>query len=411
VLVILLYTHSGTGGEAGVGIGIRTSSNITLVNPQVSNCWGDGIYIGQASGSGYCKNIVITGGTLKKNRRDGISIIAVDGLLIDNLYSGYNDATLPMAGINFEPNNSGCQINNVRVNNPRTERNGASGIQISNKLLVGGSNKTSNITVTNHTDIGSPRYAFKLMANPTSSGKLYGTTNIVNPTWSKTGTGTPLYLSTNQSNYKTVVSSPAYTSTSGSTLSYSSLYTLLMKQASRGPLTVNNTTYTGSTSTTETASQPATSTGTTSSSLVVFAVNAGGSSFTASSGITYSADKNYSSGSVYKSSYSIANTSDDALYRTERYGNFNYSIPLTDGTYQITFKTAETYHKASGKRRFDVIAEGNSIISNLDIYSMAGFSRAYDLVKTVTVTDGTLNLNFRTDIDQAKISAFHIIRK
>jgi hypothetical protein len=231
-------THSGSGGEAGVGIGIRTSSNITLVNPQVSNCWGDGIYIGQASGSGYCKNIVIKGGTLKKNRRDGISIIAVDGLLIDNLYAGYSDGTLPMAGINFEPNSSSCQINNVRVNNPRTERNGASGIQISNKLLVGSSNKTSNITITNHTDIGSPRYAFKLMANPTSSGKLYGLVSIVNPTWSKTGTGTPLYVSTNQSNYKTKVSSPSYTSTSGSTLSYSSLYSLLMKQG--GNLTVTN---------------------------------------------------------------------------------------------------------------------------------------------------------------------------
>lgn len=230
------YSHSGTGGEAGVGIGIRGSSNITIYNAKVSNCWGDGIYIGQVSGSGYCKNIVIKGATLKKNRRDGISIISVDGLLMDNVYAGYNDATLPMAGINFEPNNSACQVNNVRINNPRTEYNGASGIQVSNKKLVGSSNKTCNITVTNHVDVSSPRYSFKMMANPTSTGKLYGLIDIVNPTWNKPGTGTPLVVSTNQSNFKTRVSSPAVTTTSGTTLSYSQIYTLLMKQS--GPLTV-----------------------------------------------------------------------------------------------------------------------------------------------------------------------------
>ena len=233
-------THTGTGGEAGVGIGIRGSSNVTLYNAKVSNCWGDGIYIGQSGGTVNCKNITIKGATLSKNRRDGISIIAVDGLLMDDVYAGYSDGTAPMSGINIEPNNTACQIKNVRINNPRTEYNGSNGIQIGTKRMIGSTDKTTDITVTNHVDIGSPRYAFKMMCNPTTTGKQYGLITITNPTWNKTGTDLPLYLSSNQANFKSAVSSPAVTKTSGTVLSYSSVYTVLMTQATRAKLSVTN---------------------------------------------------------------------------------------------------------------------------------------------------------------------------
>jgi hypothetical protein len=107
-------SHIGTSGEYGMGIGIRGSTDVTIYSPKVTNCWGDGIYIGQINNSVNCKNIVIKDAYLKKNRRDGISIISVDGLLLDNIYAGYTDGTAPFCGINFEANNSKCEFKNIR---------------------------------------------------------------------------------------------------------------------------------------------------------------------------------------------------------------------------------------------------------------------------------------------------------
>lgn len=386
--------HLGVDGESGMGIGIRGSSNVTIYGPKISECWGDGIYIGQSGGTINCRNIVIKDAYLRKNRRDGISIIAVDSLLLDNIYAGYSDGTEPMSGINFEPNNPASEFKNVLINNVRTEYNGSNGIQIGVKNMLGTTDKTTNFRIVNHVDIGSPRYAFKLMCNPDAGtiGQMNGTVEIVNPTWNNTGTNIPLYASTSQLNFKTTVSSPEVMNTSGKILSYEETNTLLLKQVISAPVSVNNI-------------NPA------EVSAVVFAVNAGGPAYTASNGITYETDRNYTKGSTYKVLNEIYNTPDDVLYRSERYGNFSYAIPVSNGTYDITFRTSETYHKVSGKRQFDILAENNAIISNLDLFSTAGYSSAFDIVKTVTVSDGILNLSFNTDLDNAKVCAFHVIRK
>lgn len=406
--------HIGTEGEWGMGIGIYGSSNVSIYSPKVSNCWGDGIYIGQVNSIINSKNIVIKDAYLKKNRRDGISIISVDGLLLDNLYAGYTDGTLPKTGINIETNNTACVVKNVRINNPRTENNGANGILINMRTMLGLTTQTADVTITNHFDTGSPRYALKVSTKEVDyAGKLMGFVNVVNPTWHKTSleTGAPIWLGSNHPDFKINISSPEWMTSAGTILSYTNTYNLLMKYASGSKLTVTNEEPTPVT-TVEAPTTAAPATIPTLSS-VVFAVNAGGSSFTASNGIIYSADKNFSSGSAYKvsTSTSILNTNDDALYQSERYGNFSYSIPVSNGTYEITFKTSENYHNATGKRKFDILAEGQEIVSNLDIFAAAGNAKAYDIVKTVSVTDGNLDLSFRKELDQAKVAAFHVIKK
>lgn len=141
---------------------------------------------------------------------------------------------------------------------------------------------------------------------------------------------------------------------------------------------------------------------------VVFAVNAGGHTYTASNGITYQADTDFIGGNVYKTTASIFGTADDSLYKSERFGNFSYAIPVSNGTYEITFRFAEIYQEESDKRVFHVLAEDSEVISKLDIYLAAGRDKAYDVVKTVTVKDGNLDIQFRSDIDHAKLSALHI---
>ena len=78
------------------------------------------------------------------------------------------------------------------------------------------------------------------------------------------------------------------------------------------------------------------------------AVNVGGSQFTAADGTIYQADTLFSGGSTYKTTATIADTTDDALYQSERYGNFSYNVPVDNGNYVVTLKFAEIYLSAPG---------------------------------------------------------------
>jgi uncharacterized repeat protein (TIGR02543 family) len=138
---------------------------------------------------------------------------------------------------------------------------------------------------------------------------------------------------------------------------------------------------------------------------VVLAMNAGGKQYTDKAGIIYQADKYYSGGSIHRTTKAIGGTGDGSLYQTERFGNFDYAIPVANGNYTVTLKFAELYWSISGKRIFDVSIEGKWVISNLDIFAKVGKRWAYDVSIPVTVTDGKLNISFRSDVNYAKVNA------
>jgi large repetitive protein len=77
----------------------------------------------------------------------------------------------------------------------------------------------------------------------------------------------------------------------------------------------------------------------------------------------------------------------------------------------MTFKFAELYHDANGKRKFDVDVEGSRAISDLDVFAIAGKNKAHDIVRHVRLTDNELNIKFSADTDNAMISALKIERK
>jgi hypothetical protein len=139
-----------------------------------------------------------------------------------------------------------------------------------------------------------------------------------------------------------------------------------------------------------------------------FAVNSGGGQYTSQSGVAYEADTNYSGGTAASTTGSISGTTDPILYQSERYGNFSYNIPLANGNYIVTLKFAETYWNSTGQRVFNVSMQGTQVISNLDIYALVGKNAAYDVTIPVTVTGGTLNINFISVVDYAKVSAILI---
>ncbi len=140
----------------------------------------------------------------------------------------------------------------------------------------------------------------------------------------------------------------------------------------------------------------------------VFAVNCGGDAYTSSDGTVYVADTGYSGGSTYSNVESISGTTDDTLYQSERYGDSTYSIAVPNGHYLVTLHFAETYHAAAGSRSFGVRIEGTEHISDLDIYAKAGGNAAYITQTNVSVSDGELNIEFVTDVENAKINAIKV---
>jgi len=138
--------------------------------------------------------------------------------------------------------------------------------------------------------------------------------------------------------------------------------------------------------------------------------------YTDSLGQTWVADHSYGPGGgiVNRGAIEIANTVDDRLYQTERWGLSNYGILLANGTYTINLHFAETYPgiTAAGQRVFSVTAEGASPAgwSNIDLFAETG-GRNVALVKsaTVRVTDNMLNLAFAATADNPLINAIELV--
>src|SRR5712692_2001607 len=137
-----------------------------------------------------------------------------------------------------------------------------------------------------------------------------------------------------------------------------------------------------------------------SAALSTVRINTGGGAYTATDGRSFVADANFTGGSTFSTGAAISGTTDPKLYQDERWGQFSYSIPVVNGTYDVTFHFVELYYTAGsciGKRIFsmDILdTPGSPDIANLDICAAAGGAdRA--LVKTVTgvqVSDGTLDI-------------------
>jgi hypothetical protein len=147
---------------------------------------------------------------------------------------------------------------------------------------------------------------------------------------------------------------------------------------------------------------------------VLIALNAGGNAYRSKNGVEYAGDASsgfVSGGQVYSTTAAIGNTEDTVLYQSERYGDFNYSIPLQNGIYNAVLKFAEIYQDNPGARIFSVYIEGTEVVHELDLYFRTGKYKAYDVVVPVELNDGTMNINFVSITDNAKLSALEICKR
>ena len=143
--------HLNNLGEWGMGISIKSSQNIKIYNHKISECWGDGIYIGRSS-QAQPSGLQIIGGHLDHNRRNGISIVSGRDILLDKIVVSNTEGTAPMAGIDIEPNNNEDVLENIKINSPVTYNNAKAGIGIILIHLIGKRQQNVDIKINGHKD-------------------------------------------------------------------------------------------------------------------------------------------------------------------------------------------------------------------------------------------------------------------
>ena len=148
------YKHLGNKGEWGMGINIIGSKNINIINPKVTQCWGDGIYIGTKGI--LSENIIISGGIVDDNRRNGISIISGKDITVKNIVLSNTNGTLPMAGIDLEPNNANEVLSNINLININSYNNAKYGYDVNLTKLLSDNINTVIINIENCKDFFTP---------------------------------------------------------------------------------------------------------------------------------------------------------------------------------------------------------------------------------------------------------------
>ncbi|HEX5498070.1 MAG TPA: malectin, partial [Thermomicrobiales bacterium] len=140
---------------------------------------------------------------------------------------------------------------------------------------------------------------------------------------------------------------------------------------------------------------------------------------------SWSHDEYYKGGTFQRvvGDLDIAGTDNDQIYMTQRLGvdrgspgAFIYDIPVPkDGRYLVRLYFAELIWGASpdhpdgaGERVFNVAAEGETRLSDYDIFSEVGPLTAAVKQFTVDVDDGSLTLRFWGTKDQPVVSAIEV---
>jgi hypothetical protein len=146
----------------------------------------------------------------------------------------------------------------------------------------------------------------------------------------------------------------------------------------------------------------------------VLAYNIGSNTaFTAADGTVFAAD-DLGVGRRFDQEKSIAGTEKDPLYRTEAFAapgeDLDYDFEVDSGKYEITLYFAEIWDKAytPGTRIFDVLIEEQTVVADLDIAARVGGQTAIEITHTVEVTDGVLDVDLMSDVQNAKLSAIKV---
>jgi len=106
----------------------------------------------------------------------------------------------------------------------------------------------------------------------------------------------------------------------------------------------------------------------------------------------------------------IANTTDPAMFRSERYGMTSFSYNLPNGKYKVKLYFADTYEGITGpgQRIFSFNVQGHEV-KDFDIVARVGSNKADIETFDVEVAHGKLSITFTPNIENPEINAIEII--
>jgi uncharacterized protein YqjF (DUF2071 family) len=145
----------------------------------------------------------------------------------------------------------------------------------------------------------------------------------------------------------------------------------------------------------------------------VVAINSGG---TASG--SFAADEDFNGGAESASTVAVnttgvTNAAPAAVYLTQRYGTFTYTIPgLTAGTtYPVRLHFAETYWTAAGDRTFNVSINGTQVLTNFDMFAAAGAANkaVVEQFNAVANASGQIAIVFTSVKDNAAVNGIEVV--
>lgn len=142
-------------------------------------------------------------------------------------------------------------------------------------------------------------------------------------------------------------------------------------------------------------------------------------SFTDHNGQIWQPDNYYMNGRLSDQRQEVTNSSDPDLFAVERFGHFNYAIPVdTRDRYTLILHFVEFYFGTQaaggggvGNRVFKVMCNGETLLDNFDIYKEAG--SLHVLTKTFShlkpSAQGKLNLTFEPISNNATVSGIEVL--
>ena len=126
-----------TKAEWRMGLSLRGCTDVLVEGVRIESSGGDGIYIDGGGSQRYCKDVVIRDVTCFDNHRQGISVISVENLLIEDSVFANTWGTAPGAGLDLEPDGPGQSLVGIVVRNCLFENNEGHEILVYPKNLHG----------------------------------------------------------------------------------------------------------------------------------------------------------------------------------------------------------------------------------------------------------------------------------